>query len=862
MFQRDRKCGFGLWLGLGVAMIACAAVAPRAGASAVEVQLAADGEAALPIVIAPEADASLEVAAEELADYLERISGAGFSVETGDGDGGIVLGVPGDFEDLPESVAEVSFGDGSFERDHYVIRSTDEGLYLLGATPLAARFAMWDLLYRFGHRQFFPTETWEIVPEREDLSVAMDVREEPDYYSRRAPRGAVRMDQRPWAQEGWENWQVRNRTKPSFRLSTGHVYSRVIRANEEAFDENPEYWGLVDGERTDSAQPNVAHPDVQQIFVDYALQTLRDEPDRDSVAMDPRDGNPWSESEESREIGRPSEQAVFIANKVAEAVVEEFGGDKYVGMYAYSHHSPPPRIDVHPNVIISLATSFIRGGYTFDEMIDGWSERANMLGIREYYGLTIWHWSLPGDGANAADTEYLQDTIARFHRRGARFMNAESNDAWGGYGLGYYLAARMMWDTAEAERMDELVTDFLEKSFGPAKEPMRDFYELIDGSAVDPYVPARSRPLNDDMVGRMYRLLAEARELASGDDAVRARIDDLILYTHFVELMRRFQDIRGPERQEAFDELLSFAWRIRGTMMAESVGLVRAINRRVRGDDNLEWGEGHSQNRPAYRHREGADEPHTDDEVARILEEGIESHELLDLDVTPWEDSGDLVPAGFEPDDRGAPSERMHRGDVHAVLHTDDGTLPRFTISAGHLYDNRGPVRWSLEDEDGDTIDSGEIQPDEQDHAFELSAPEPGVYRFSITNTGQGFGWSYEPRGAKLTLLAGVEHELRRNWYDRLYFYVPEGTETIHIAGTIREGRHSFYDASGEQIDPETISVKQDFTAVPVAEGQDGQVWMLTMRALRPNWRLLNVPGYVAFSPDELLLPRELVDER
>ena len=822
-----------------------------------QVTLATGGQALMPIVLAEDADPSLELAAEELAEYLERISGAAFEVVVGGGGPGIVLGTADDFDVLPR---EIEFGDGVFDLEDYVMHSTEESLYLVGASPLAVRFAVWDLLYRFGHRQFFPTETWEVVPERDTLAIAIDVYERPDFYSRQAPRGAMRMDVRPWGQEGWINWQLRNRTTPTFSLQTGHAYDTVIAANEAAFNANGEYWGSINGERNGDSQPNVAHPDVQQMFIDHALQQFESDPTRHSVAMDPRDGNYWSDSAESLAIGGPSEQAVYLANLVAEAVVAEYGEDKFVGMYGYSHHSPPPQIDVHPNVVVSLATEYIRGGYTFEDMLDGWSEKVNMLGIREYYGLWEWHYSLPGVGAKAGDTKYLQETIPYYHSRGARFINAESNDTWGAYGLGYYLASRMLWDVGEAERMDELIDDFLDKAFGSAREPMAKFYELIDGSSPDPHVPGRSRPLNDDMVGRMYRHLDQARDLADSDE-VLARIDDLILYTHYVELYRRFDTIEGPERQQAFDELVSFAWRTRGTMMAESVELTRYINRSVRTDDNLEWGPGYDRNGPADRHRVNEDEPFSEAQIRDILQQGIANHELLDLNFEPWEDSGVLEPAYLPGDERGGPIAQAGRGSVEAVLATEDGRLPAFTISAGHIFDDRGPAQWTLEDENGELVDFGEVVPNEEDHHFELNAPGPGMYRFSLNNASQGIIWDYEPRGAKMTLLAGGEYELQRNFYNRLYFYVPQGTRDIYLAGTLLEGRHEFLDGDGDPIAPDQIEVIQDYTRVPVPSGQDGQVWSLELRTIRPNIRFLNTPGYVAFSPDELLLPREVVDE-
>ena len=59
-------------------------------------------------------------------------------------------------------------------------------------------------------------------------------------------------------------------------------------------------------------------------------------------------------------------------------------------------------VKVHPNVVVSLATAFIRGGYTIDQMFDGWSQRAKVLGIREYYSVNVWTATCPGPRARDA----------------------------------------------------------------------------------------------------------------------------------------------------------------------------------------------------------------------------------------------------------------------------------------------------------------------------------------------------------------------------------------------------------------------------------------------------------------------------
>src|SRR5690606_11274903 len=89
------------------------------------------------------------------------------------------------------------------------------------------------------------------------------------------------------------------------------------------------------------------------------------------------------------------------------------------------------------------------------------------------------------------------------HQLGARFLSAESSNSWGPAGLGHYVAARVLWDTSETP--EAIVEDFLTHAFGPAKEPMRQFYQAIDRA---------QRPLfTRDLIGRMYRHLDAARKI-------------------------------------------------------------------------------------------------------------------------------------------------------------------------------------------------------------------------------------------------------------------------------------------------------------------------------------------------------------
>lgn len=818
-----------------------------------ETRIARAGEAQLHVVIGPEADEAVASAAADLAGYLQRISGAPFAVKTGDGRNGIVVGEPGDFDDL--GVAG-SFEAGPFTRDHYQLVSTGDGLFLLGATPLAVEFAVWDLLHRFGHRQFFPTETWEVIPDRPNLSIAINTREKPAYYNRSAPRGGMRLSlKRPWGYpEAWDRWRVRNRTKPSFTLHTGHAYLALIRRNRQVFDENPAFYAKVDGERKyrgGNTKICIGNARLRELVVEDAIRQVEADPDRDSISLDPSDGGGWCDEtcEKCAPLGSVSDRVVILCNQVAEALAERFSRTYYVGIYAYNDYSPAPTLDVHPNVIVSLATAFIRGGQTFDEMLEGWSARTKHLGIREYYAVPAWNSAMPG-AARAAAPDYLARTIPAHYEAGARFVNAESDESWGPNGFGYYLATRLLWDLETSA--DEVLDDFLSKAFGDAEPPMREFYKMLLG-----------RPLHSDhMMGVMYRRLAEARQLAD-DPRIKARIDDLILYTRYVELHRRFIAAGSAEKQAAFDAVNRFVWRSRDRMMADPHGVFSYMNRRQRSTDAFSWGPEQGQRpEPPARLREGGDEPFGESEILDYLEKGIAGHEILDFEQLSFSD--ELVPAAeaLELADREAqipPQRRSRGGRTYYTWVADPPHTFRFRLTGGLIahYRDRGDATLALrpvKEPFGNAVATASVPPDGQVREIVLETDYDGLHRIELRDGMDSSRLEWEP-GTAMTF--GLDFGSRYDYDEQvLYFYVPRGTEVIGGYADALDGR--LIGPDGETV--YAFENEMGYFKVPVPEGGDGKLWTFTGELYKNKFMLMTVPPYLARHPAELLLPREVVE--
>ena len=868
-----------IWLAYAVAVPvppAAHGAMPPAPDPFVSVRLAQDGVAQWPVVIGHETCEQVRAAAGDLADMLGRIAGADFEVIEGDGRTGIAVGTA---EDFPALDWIDRFDPAGVEgREDYLLRSHDDGLWLVGALPTAARHAVWDLLQRLGYRYYFPAPAWEIVPSMDDLVVAVDTFERPDYHVRRVG-STLRMGRAPWLQEAVRDWQIRNRAASDFQLSTGHAYQAIVRRNQAVFDENPEFLALIDGERRGNKMC-ISNPDLRAFVVEDAVQRMLDRPELDSLSMDPSDGGGWCECPGCEALGTPSDRAVVLANAVATAINDLGFGPKYVGMYAYNWHSPPTNIDVHPNVIVSLESTHLRFGTTLEEMLEGWGARARLLGKREAYARSFTSSSgfLPGQ-SRASNLPYIARTLPHWNAHGVRFLIGGGNANWGVNGIGFYLASRILWDVRAAEQKDAIIDEFLDHAFGPAANAMRGYFTAINRATEAPEVPGLGLPV-ERRIGRMYRALAEARPL-SPNGAVRHRIDDLILYTRFVDL---YQNVR--ESQEDFDALVAHLWRMRARNMADVINTMAYLDRFViRRDDAIEMVEGGGRFRPAGIHREREDDPFSDQEIMAMLAQGTAAYPAPDMDIQVVDFGPGLVPAGFDFDPdvpRGAPvfhGSEGHRGDLTFELWSRDRRLPALYFSAGHCWPGRGPLRWSLRDESGAAIQAGDIpsnvDPPRQTvsggeawratdftHTLRLEVPGPGVYRLEIENTGQGFFWDYDPRpGTGLAIRADPATPVRRQWLDRHYFYVPRGVREIQLWGTLREGRHAWIQPDGAAVPTAQVRTAHGFTFVPVPPGMDGQVWSFRTRHNRPELRFLNVPGLLAYHPGELVVPRKLKDE-
>ncbi len=805
------------------------------GAEEPGLRLAADGKAVLPVVIADKATDATRRVADELAGYLSRVTGAKFEVKTGDGTHGIVLGTVTDFPqpDLAKSLEIRNTHDG---KEAFVIRTEKDRLLLIGATDLGVSHAAFRFLESIGCRWFFPAREWEVIPERPTLPVNINETARPALLARRIWWGYGYFD-RKRCLEDYEAWARHNRMASSLRISCGHAWQSIILANKKTFDEHPEYLALVKGQRQ-GPQLCVSNPAVRRLAAGYVLDRFKKQPDQDMASLETSDGHGHCECAECQKLGSVSDRAFGLANEVARVVAKEYPG-KMIGMLAYSDHCEPPSFALEPNVYVQSTAGFIRGRYTFDELMELWPRRCKNLGFYDYYSVWLWDFDrVPG--GRGANLKYIREQIPRYFQHGATSIDCESGNNWGVHGRGYYVANRLMWDPKTD--VDALLADFYAQAFGPAAAPLQRYYERLD--------PGNEPLVSEHLLAVALRDLEEAAQKAKDRPDVLARLDHLKQYQHYVRLRWEHDRTRDKARKrELALAAITHAYRTRFSYMNHW----QAIQQSWTTAAAKEFAEptwAFNDKSPAKPWK--VETPYTREETEQRFREDLDYFRLQPFAEKTF--SADLVPAGLRTASPATGTQR-YQGAVRYALASAKGEALEATITTGIIawYRDRPEGVAVVSDADGKEVARQRLPQDGEEHALKIPVPKAGLYWLEFQD--QGAAWGIKTAAGQPAVLA-----LRRGGrlshlgqMQPMYFYVPKGTRAFHY---FWDGNpHDVRGPDGKMV--VQVSERGKFITVTVPEGADGKAWSFGRLALGHLW-FLDLPNYLAASPGALLVPREV----
>ena len=494
-----------------------------------ELVIVDDGEPAASIIVGADPSAEAMKYARFLQQSLERMTGALLPVRTNAKDWAgtqILIG--------PEAAGDAAFPQGLDEPGGYRIRVGDRQIVLAGneaADPDATGWAVYDLLEQLGFGWFGPDELYHVVPEAKTVALApMDRREIPDFEHRNI-------------------WNTHHHTRLAWRLGgraarSAHNLGRIVPAS--MFEEHPEYFALVDGERIKGGQRNLSHPDVQRMAIEYARNYAERHPRARSIPLGQNDTGGYDQSPATKKMG-PNTSARFLefCNIVARAIRKDYP-DKLVTMWAYWHtYQPPPKgFKAEPNVMVMVVNQACHAhaiddpdcpvNAGFRKNFFGWKKTGAQLGIREWYipGYKKQNW----DHLPWIQTEVIARNVRFWKKHGVNWINIEADyedKQTGGYPLRwplYYVASEMMWDVQQDP--GALLDEACVKLYGEqAGETMSRYFQVLayamrsseKHGSVWNLAPAESvfRP---DVVSQARQLLDDALAAAEGGTVAHERL--------------------------------------------------------------------------------------------------------------------------------------------------------------------------------------------------------------------------------------------------------------------------------------------------------------------------------------------------
>ncbi|MAE61385.1 MAG: hypothetical protein CMJ49_08530, partial [Planctomycetaceae bacterium] len=209
------------------------------------------------------------VAAREFRHYVQKITGAHLPIvsESTPPDGPRILIGRSTLTDKIRGLDIPAGLTGSLREEGFVIHCDNQTLVLAGNDQIpyyGTRYAVCEMLERFGVRWIIPGEFGEVIPKTSTLTVPkMSITERPDFAIRRVT------DDDQWAIHNKLNQRIHYWAGIVGDNTLGGSGSRGYIGDPEVFDAHPEWFALnEDGETRNPRMVCMTHPGAVQLVAD------------------------------------------------------------------------------------------------------------------------------------------------------------------------------------------------------------------------------------------------------------------------------------------------------------------------------------------------------------------------------------------------------------------------------------------------------------------------------------------------------------------------------------------------------------------------------------------------------------------
>ncbi|MFH1538617.1 MAG: DUF4838 domain-containing protein [bacterium] len=493
------------------------------------ITIAQGGKSDYKIVVPDGAGEAVAYAAEEMARFLEKIGGARLGVVAESQHGG-GLGI---FISIETS--------GGLCEECFRIKTAGNDLRIEGGGPRGALYGVYAFLEeQLGCRWYAPGAS--VIPKKEKIEIGpLDVEQKPAFEYRE-----------PFFYHAFDpDWAARNRangTRPPLTKKHGgkiqyshfvHTFYSLVPP-DEYFDEHPEYFALINGERQrEKSQLCLTNPDVLKIATEKVLRWIEEDPDAKIFSVSQNDNIMPCQCDKCRALnekeGSPAGPLLHFVNAVAREVGKKYP-DKYISTLAYQYTEKTPRyVRPEPNVIIRLChmapscdlhplgKCFWNDAYV--KNLKAWDKISDKIYVWHYV-TDFWHYTMP-----FPDLVAIGSDMAFYHKHGVQGLFAQgSYQSHGGdmAELKAWLIAKLLWNPYQNPQA--LIKDFVDGYFGPAAEPMMDYIKALHKKVfkktihANLYSPPTEGFLNKELLEYSDECFDRAEKLAAADPAVLERV--------------------------------------------------------------------------------------------------------------------------------------------------------------------------------------------------------------------------------------------------------------------------------------------------------------------------------------------------
>ncbi len=579
-----------------------------------KLRLFADNQPAAIVAIAPNSPPAVDFAARELSRYLAIITGGRFPVHKGQPpDDARVLRLGVDLADAPD----LSGG----KRGGYGWRVHEGGMQIAGAEPGAVLHAVYDLLETLGCRWLHVWEGGEIVPRDPEAALPFGETIREPAMTHREFTNLMPID-RQYVHH--IDWMAKNRfnrfmvfaniegsieqyatlLEPEvlargMQATMGHHSFRYFLPPEEFFDDHPEWYALIDGERSTQGQICTSNPAVVEVVAERVCEFMAAHPQIEMVGLWPNDGFGWCQcpacvaledrrpSQFWQDHPRRTDTYLRFVNAVAERVAREHP-DRRLSALAYVNYADAPQsVGVAENVAVCYAAFHrclkhpLRPDVRCDRMnaayareFERWREVVSDDLYVFNYLMQIHTLSIP-----YRITRMLQPNWRWLIEVGCDGYTTEFvPEEWMTFALNAHLMGRLAWDPTID--VDRLLTRWYADIYGPAADHMQAYETLLEdllraaGPCTGHYDLTYAARATEDRMRPALEEFGEARALAATGEKRHWRatqqawvaLELLMRLGEWQRLLQRAEQVPEPQREPllrrahgAAQDLLDFA---------------------------------------------------------------------------------------------------------------------------------------------------------------------------------------------------------------------------------------------------------------------------------------------------------------